>query len=108
MKQIKNESDLKIKYLCVDGGHEYEGDLTPVLKDLGVKHELKSPHLPQLNGKAERINETLKNYACAMLYQANMPNAFWAEDVTTAVYLLNCLQSDSVYGIPYEMWIVNN
>ena len=42
------------------------------------------------------------------LYQANMPNAFWAEDVTTAVYLLNCLRSDSVYGIPYEMWIVNN
>lgn len=68
MKQIKNESDLKIKYLCVDGGHEYEGDLTPVLKDLGVKHELKSPHLPQLNGKAERINETLKNYALSSQY----------------------------------------
>jgi len=104
VKQIETQSDLKIKYLRTDGGGEYEGELTPVLKDLGVKHEPTSPHSPQSNGKAERLNRTLNNYARAMLYQANMPKSFWAEAITTAAYLLNRLPSDSVNGIPYELW----
>ena len=39
-----------------------------------------------------------------MLYQANMPKCFWAEAITTAAYILNRLPSDSVDGIPYELW----
>jgi len=39
-----------------------------------------------------------------MLYQANMPKSFWAEAITTAAYLLNRLPSDSINGIPYELW----
>ena len=105
VKQIETESELKIKYLRSDGGREYEGALTPVLKDLGVKHETASPHSPQSDGKAERLNRTLNNYARAMLYQANMPKSFWAEAITTAAYLLNRLPSDAIdNGIPYELW----
>ena len=105
IKQIETESDLKIKYLRTDGGGEYEGDLTPVLKDLGVKHEPTSPHSPQSNGKAERLNRTLNNYARAMLYQANMPKSFWAESITTAAYILNRLPSDAIDdAIPFELW----
>ncbi|TMI78987.1 MAG: transposase family protein, partial [Bacteroidetes bacterium] len=104
VKQIETETDLKIKYLRTDGGKEYEGDLTPVLKELGVKHETTSPYSPESNGKAERLNRTLEEHARAMLYQANMPKSFWAEAITTAAYLLNRLPSDAVHGIPYELW----
>ncbi|TMC17117.1 MAG: transposase family protein, partial [Chloroflexi bacterium] len=104
IKQIETETELKIKYLRTDGGGEYEGDLTPVLKEFGVKHEPTSPYSPQSNGKAERLNRTLNNYARAMLYQANMPKSFWAEAITTAAYLLNRLPSNAVNGIPYELW----
>jgi len=105
IKQIENESELKIKYLRTDGGGEYEGDLTPVLRDLGIKHELTSPQSPQSNGKAERLNRPLNNYARAMLYQANMPKSFWAEAITTAAYILNRLPSDAIAdAIPYELW----
>ena len=105
VQQIETESELKIKYLRSDGGREYEGALTPVLKDLGVKHETASPHSPQSDGKAERLNRTLNNYARAMLYQANMLKSFWAEAITTAAYLLNRLPSDAIdNGIPYELW----
>ena len=100
MKQIETETELKIKYLRSDGGKEYEGELTPVLKELGVKHETTSPDSPQSNGKAERLEE----HARAMLYQANMPKSFWAEAITTAAYLLNRLPSDAVNAIPYELW----
>jgi hypothetical protein len=47
IKQIETESDLKIKYLRTDGGKEYQGDLRPVLKELGIQHEPnKSPFAP--------------------------------------------------------------
>ena len=69
-----------------------------------VKHESISPHSPQSNGRAERLNLMLNNYAHAMLYQANMPKSFWAKAITTAAYLLNRLPSDPVDGIPYELW----
>jgi len=104
IKQIETETDLKIKYLRTDGGGEYQGELTPVLKELGIKHEPTSPHSPQSNGKAERLNRTLNNYARAMLYQANMPESFWAEAITTATYILNRLPSDAIDAIPYELW----
>ena len=89
IKQIETESDLKIKYLRTDGGKEYQGFVLPLLKELGIRHEPTSPHSPQSNGKAERLNRTLETFTCAMLYQANMPKSFWAEAVTTAVYLIN-------------------
>jgi transposase InsO family protein len=64
---------------------------------LGVKHEHTSPHSPQSNGKAECLNRTLEEHARAMLYQANIPKSFWAEAITTAIYLLNrLLPSDAV------------
>jgi hypothetical protein len=53
IQQIETESDQKIKYLQTKGIKEYEGDLKPILNELGVKHQSISPHSPQSNGKAE-------------------------------------------------------
>ena len=103
--QIQTETDLKIKYLRTDGGGEYQRNLTPTLDKLGVKHEPTSPHSPQSNGKAERLNRTLKEFGRAMLYQANMPKSFWAEAVTTAAYLNNRLPCEAInHDIPFERW----
>jgi transposase InsO family protein len=104
IKQIETESELKIKYLRTDGGGEYQGELTPLLKELGIKHEPTSPHSPQSNGKAERLNRTLNEHVRAMLYQANMLKSFWAEAMATAAHLINRLPSDTVNAIPYELW----
>ena len=76
IKQIETESDLKIKYLRTDSGKEYQGFVSPFLKELGIKHEPTSPHSPQSNGKAERLNRTLETFTRAMLFQANMPKSF--------------------------------
>ena len=72
---------------------------------MGIQHEPTAPYSPQSNGKAERLNRTLKTFARAMLYQANMPKSFWAEAMSTAAYLINRLPSEAINDeIPYEKW----
>ena len=104
IKQIENETELKIKYLHTDNGGEYEGHLAPVLKEMGIKHESTTPYSSSSNGKAERLNQTLQEHIRSMLYQANMPKSFWAEAMSTAAYLINRLPSSPIDGIPYELW----
>jgi len=68
-----------------------------------IQHEPTAPYSPQSNGKAERLNRTLKTFTRAMLYQANLPKSFWAEAMTTATYLINRLPSEAIHDqIPYE------
>ena len=40
---VERETDLKVKSLRTDGGGEYQGELTLVLKALGIKHEKTPP-----------------------------------------------------------------
>ena len=53
LKQIKNETELNIKYLrtdnggeYTDNGGEYAGDFLPLLKEIGIIHEHGPPHSP--------------------------------------------------------------
>ena len=72
---------------------------------MGIQHELTAPYSPQLNGKAERLDRSLKTFARAMLYQANMPKSFWAEAMTTVAYLINRLPSEAINNqILYKKW----
>ena len=104
IKQIENETELKIKYLRTDNGKEYEGYVTPLLEEMGIKHETTAPFSSQSNGKAERLNRTLNGYVRSMLFQANMPKSFWAEAMVTAAHTINRLPSSSINAIPYERW----
>jgi hypothetical protein len=85
--EVERQTGMKVKKLHVDGGGEYKGQLTPILKSLGIKYEPTPPRTPECNGKAERMNRTLNNMVRAMLAQANMPNSFWASAMKMATYL---------------------
>ena len=68
IKQIETETELKIKYLHSDGDDEYQGDLTPFLKEMSIKYEITSPHSSQSNDKTERLNRTLNKHIHVMLF----------------------------------------
>jgi len=68
-------------------------------KDFVIKYEFTSFYLLRSNSKAERINHMLDNHVYAIHYHVNILKLFWTETITTAVYLLNCLLSDSIDGI---------
>jgi len=104
MAEVERQSGMKIKKLRVDGGGEYKGDLTPVLKSLGIRYEHTPPRTPECNGKAERINRTLNNTVRAMLAHSHLPSSFWPYAMKMATYLRNRLPNSAIDGVPYERW----
>jgi len=75
------------------------------LKSKGVHHELTVQKTPEQNGVAKRQNRTLVEAVRSMLINANLPHTFWAEALSTAVYLRNRSPAKAVKDVtPYEAW----
>ncbi len=102
-----NEAGRSIGILRTDNGGEYlSREFEDYLKGKGIKHELTVPHSPQQNGVAERMNRTLVESARSMITHARLPNMYWAEAISTAVYLRNRMPTTAIKEnkTPYELW----
>ena len=104
---VENASGKKMKVLRTDGGGEYTStEFEEFLKSAGIRHEQTIPKTPEQNGVAERMNRTLVESVRSMLSDANLPHTFWAEALSTAVYLRNRSPTKAVSGkTPYEAWM---
>ena len=103
---VERESDRQIKMVRSDGGGEYKSnEFKRHCEELGLQHNITCPYTPQHNGVAERKNRTIMDMARSMLKAKGMPNYFWAEAVTCAVYLINRSPTRSVPNTtPIEAW----
>ena len=85
---VEKQTGKSIKILRSDQGGEYKvGDFIKYCKDHGIVQQFTVPNTPQQNEVAERKNRTLVECARSMMKGKKLPNAFWAEAITTAVYL---------------------
>ena len=99
---IELQFSLKVKSFQSDRGGEFLGsDLRNFFRKKGIKHRLTCPDSPQENGVAERRNRTLGEAADAMLFDANLPQHFWAEAWRIANFCLNRAYNSVVRGTPY-------
>ena len=103
---VERQSKRKLKALRTDNGGEYTSNrFEKYLKDEGIGYEKTVPKTPEQNGVAERLNWTLVKSARSMLLDANLSKRYWAEAVSTAVYLNNCCPTRAVQErTPYEAW----
>ena len=70
-----------------------------------MHHEFTVRKTPQQNGVAEQMNRTRVEVVCSMLCDAKLPKKFWAEALSTAVYLRNRSPTTAVQGkTPFEAW----
>ena len=98
----------KVKALRTDNGGEYiSGPFKSYLEENGIKHQLTIAYTPQQNGVAERMNRTLLDLVRSMLHHANMDKRFWAEALSTAVYIRNRVTSRSLPTdtTPHHLWL---
>lgn len=102
---VENSTKKRVRTLRTDNGGEYTStQFKNYLKGQGIRHELTIPKTPEQNGVAERLNRTLVEMARSMLLDAKLPKRFWAEAISTAVYLKNRSTTKSLSMTPYEAW----
>lgn len=102
---VEKSTGRKLKALRTDNGGEYTSAEFEAYLRKGVRHELTVPKAPEQNGVAERMNRTLVETMRSMLADSKMPHRFWAEALSTAVYLRNRSPTKSVNGMtPFEAW----
>ena len=95
----------KIKrFRCDNGRGEYSNNtFQKLLGDSGITFEPSPPYTQHKNGVSERMIRTLNTKARSMLLDAALPKRFWAEAISTAVYLHRRSPSNSLEGsTPYE------
>ena len=99
-------SSYKLKILRTDNGGEYTSrEFCSFLKKEGIRHELTISKHPEQNGVAERLNRTLVESVRSMLADAQLPHKFWAEALSTAVFLRNLSFTSAVPEItPLQAW----
>ena len=103
---VEKSSGKKLKTLCTDNGSKYTSKkFEDFLKSEGVRHECTIHKTPEQNGVAEHLNRTLVESARSMLLDAKLPHEFWAEAISTTVYLRNRCPTKAVNIMtPYEAW----
>ena len=85
---VETATGRKVKTVRSDNGGEYTStEFSSYLTCEGIRHEFTIPHTPEQNGVAERQNRTLIECVRAMLGDSKLPHRFWAEALSSAVYL---------------------
>ena len=103
---VDNFTGRRIKIFRSDNGGEYSSrEFDKFWISRRIKKEFPIPYTPQQNGIAERLNRTIMETARAMIYHSMLPLSFWAEAVSTAVYLKNRSPTSHLQNTtPYECW----
>uniref|UniRef100_A0AAV1UBQ4 Polyprotein n=1 Tax=Peronospora matthiolae TaxID=2874970 RepID=A0AAV1UBQ4_9STRA len=86
----ENQWGKHLKCIRSDNGTEFVNKkIAHICARNGIVHQRTVPYSPQQNGVAERINRTIMEKARSMLYYKGIDMQWWAEAVSTAVYLIN-------------------
>ena len=103
---VEKQSGYAIKILRTDRGGEFTSkEFFKYCKDAGIRRELTASFTPQQNGVAERKNRSIVETSRSMLKEKGLPKSFWAEAVSTSIYLLNRSPTKAVTEkTPYETW----
>lgn len=91
---VSTQFSLPVKTIRSDNGGEYlNSELLRFFHTKGILHETTCPHTPQQNGVAERKNRHILETTRALLIGAHVPQNYWVDVVTYAVYLINRMPS---------------
>ncbi|KAJ8564192.1 hypothetical protein ON010_g7153 [Phytophthora cinnamomi] len=101
----ENQWGERLKCLRSDNGTEIVNKtVTELRRWNGIMHQRTVPYSPQQNGVAERMNRAVLEKARSMLHYKGVSTEWWAEAVSTAVYLINrSTNTERSDMTPYEV-----
>ena len=105
-KLMEKKTGQQIKALRSDQGSEYTSKAFSLYcEQSGIDQQFTTIYTPQQNGVSERANRTLEETAKCMMQYASLNVKFWAEAISTAVYLKNRSPHSSIEGsTPFQLW----
>jgi hypothetical protein len=65
----------------------------------GIQRQFTCKYTPQQNGIVERKNRHIAEVALALMADKSMPHHYWAEAITTVVYIMNRTPTVTVHGM---------
>src|ERR1700759_2959721 len=101
---MENQLNTKIKQFRSDRGGEFKSrEFEEYLDAKGILHDKTVPYTSQQNGRAERINRTLREKSEAMRHKANITDNWWEFAMTTAAHVYNRTPLESLkWKTPYQ------
>ena len=82
--------DEKVCYIRADNGTEFIGrKFSEVMKKEKIEYNVAPSHTPELNGTADRFNETLQNKIRALTIDSGLPESMWILGAEVAVHIYN-------------------
>jgi len=107
-KYLKNNfSEYNIMKFKTDGANEYKTkEIKNYCKENGISKITSPPYVHELNGKAERINQTIQNSAKTIMHWAGLSENFWSFAIQYACYAYNKIPHQGNNNlIPDEMFL---
>ncbi|POM69237.1 Hypothetical protein PHPALM_14496 [Phytophthora palmivora] len=105
VKLYENQWGRRIEYLRSDNGTEFSNKaMEKICQTNSILHQKTVLYSSQQNGVVERMNRTIMEKARSMLHYKGVSTAWWAEAVSTAVYLIN-RSTNSIHSTrtPFEL-----
>ena len=104
-KLVEKESGETSKILRTENREFTSSEFEAYLKIEGVRRELTIPKTPEQYGTAKHMNRTLVEAAHSMLSVSHLPLKFWAEALSTTVYVRNRSPTKALRPMtPQEAW----
>lgn len=97
--------DTKLKAIQTDNGGEFvNSQFQKYARETGVRHSFTDIYSPEMNGIAERVNQTIGNTLRTILSSSCVPKVFWPEAVLYAAYCWNRICRRSKSKTPFELY----
>lgn len=101
--EMERRCGKKLKRIRFDGAKEFAtAKLRSWYAEKGIDYEVTLPYSPQSNGKAERVNRTIKERVRAALSDSGLDEQLWAEAAVAAIYVMNRSPKEGKDVTPWE------